>query len=483
MSVALILCSAIALLGNDCGGGTDSGGATGAGAATATGTLSVTAGIPASLNQACAPTGTGAIQITVTPTRLEGSEGANTTAGDTVFMPEVAEAVGQDTSGSPIYRCQANKAFMNLWPGTWRIKVAGAAGPATCVAVVQPRREVEVGAGGGGCTPDDGAILTVIAANFANATDSRGADWQTRVDRFVSETAVVGLVPDVISITETSGWWQNNTGTAAGDYDVYDRLISDLRRSTGIGYRVAYMVGNEGTRRDGAGTPTAWYFSGDALLYNPSRIENLNVTELAALPQVPHADQHAGPAIRRSLPLCNRTTTLEPLEDLIDGLVQVDKCARHTPGGPAWALNVQSGNGDWHVAASLARLGLITQPNGSFDVFTVHPSYGEGTVQGPLVEGFIKQMTSPPNRTAAPRYPMLVLGDVNELSEQEPWPSDTTRVYKVPNDHVLVATGPGSGETPAHGLSPIFATQLPTVPQLPFSDHSGVLATFAESGP
>ena len=109
--------------------------------------------------------------------------------------------------------------------------------------------------------------LSVVTVNMANAVDLSGVAWQSRVDRLAAAIANAELVPDVISMTESAGWWVcRNGGPHAADYDVVDRLISDLRDRLDATYRVAYMVGTSGVVKNGIGVSICAYYTGDTLL-------------------------------------------------------------------------------------------------------------------------------------------------------------------------------------------------------------------------
>src|SRR4029453_19056162 len=72
------------------------------------------------------------------------------------------------------------------------------------------------GCGGGGTTPVPSRPLTGVTANIGNAFAlSGGITWQVKMDRLADQIAATGAVPDIISITESSGW--TNCTTPASD--------------------------------------------------------------------------------------------------------------------------------------------------------------------------------------------------------------------------------------------------------------------------
>ncbi len=342
--------------------------------------------------------------------------------------------------------------------------------------------------------------LTVVTANMANAFSSRDVfgdvTWEERADRFADLITANGLMPDIVSMTESTGWIYCGSDTS-GDYDVVDRLIHEMKQRTGITYRVAYMVGAWGVL--GARRGSCEYFSGDTVLYNPQRLVNVTPADVAGRFQVAHdASSVYGPLVRRSLPLCHRGTTLEQLDLLIDGPPQVDKCGRATPSGPAWVLLVKLRNGSDDTAASMARFSPVGAAGSSFDVFTIHPQNDEeGRLKVPI-DDFVGGLTRAPFRTTAPYYPTIVLGDFNLLNarqlkddSQPTWPTGTDPVYQPTSDVMQVSLGNGSAPLPAlHPLKLDLGLTLPTIepcrpatgfyPDKSFSDHCGLFVRLTQ---
>lgn len=330
--------------------------------------------------------------------------------------------------------------------------------------------------------------LTVVSANISNAFTLGTIRWQDKADRFAALIAGSGVVPDIISMTESSGWtWCGGDTTA--DYEMIERILSNLRKETGVTYRIAYMVGAGGVVGGHAGL--CHYYTGDTVLYNPNRVTNLTPADVATRPQVQHDARIYWTQVRRSLPLCNRGPRLEPLETLIDGPPQTDKCGRLTPSGPAWLLVVLESLslGDAPVA-SLARFSLVDVPGSSFDVFTVHPTANDEEAQKFRINEFINAMTRPPFRTTNPYYPTIVLGDYNSLVNDPGWPSGTSKVFFAPEDVIAVSLGNNTGPLPSvRSLRMNLGLTLPNLkpcrplelyPDKSFSDHCGLLVRFSE---
>jgi endonuclease/exonuclease/phosphatase family metal-dependent hydrolase len=336
--------------------------------------------------------------------------------------------------------------------------------------------------------------LSVVTVNMANGVDLSGVAWRTRIDRLAAAIESAELVPDIISMTESAGWW---SCAGVDDYDMVDRLLWVLKERLDARYRVAYMVGTSGSVRNGIGISTCSYYTGDTLIYNSDRIVNLTPGDVAGKGQIGYDDPFTGVRVRRSLPLCTRGTNLMSLEQLIDGPPQSDKCSVETPSGPAWVQLEQTRHGDVALVASLGRFGLNAAPGSSFDVVTTHPTAREEEDQAESIDHFIAGLTAAPYRTSAPYYPVVVVGDFNGLAaEERGWPTHTKQVFH-PTDVMVVALGDGVGISPLHELNVAFSSTLPgkepcslpaagtndpaTAAAAPeaFSDHCGLVVRFS----
>jgi hypothetical protein len=333
--------------------------------------------------------------------------------------------------------------------------------------------------------PPPKVTLSVVTANMANAADDQGLIWTQRIDRFSDAISTNAPAPDIISMTESAGFWHcwvppNNRN--AEDYDLVDRLISNLETSTGVRYRVAYLVGAKGEITNSLGTPHCTYYSGDTLLYNPARLKNLTPDDVAGLAQERHDGPLIGFQVRRSLPLCVRGTHLEPLEHMIDGPAQTDRCNMKTASGPAWAQIDRDRGGHQSTAATLARFALVDIPGTSFDMITVHPQAHEEELHRDTINEFIRALTGP-RRTTDPYWPAVVVGDYNVL-DLEPWPANTTQVAR--DGNMAASVGSGLGRPAARGLALDSTITLPNETPCTgpgstgaFSDHCGLLLRFS----
>lgn len=334
--------------------------------------------------------------------------------------------------------------------------------------------------------------LTVVTTNMANAFALQGVTWEMKMDRLAALIVASGQVPDIISMTEVSGWTSCTTPASdnSGDYDMIDRLIWRLRDGTGVTFRVAYLVGADGS----FGWGRCRYYSGDAVIYNPNRIVNLTPADVATRAQTSYNENLVGFQVRRSLPICARgaRTNIAGLEQLIDGPGRVERCNQPTPAGPAWAWQVQIPGGGFGVVATLARFGLVSVPGSSFDVVTTHPTSTHESWQHAPINSFIAGATSPPYRNARPYYPTVVLGDFNTLADTPPagatsWPAGTTQAFRAPGDVMVVSLGDGTGPLPPLralklGLGVALPAETPCqfYPDRSFSDHCGLLVRLTE---
>lgn len=155
------------------------------------------------------------------------------------------------------------------------------------------------------------------------------------------------------------------------------------------------------------------------MLYNPDRLVNITPRALERGSSVAHDAPRVGPHLRRSLPLCNPGNLLLPLESLIDGPAQTDKCGRATPSGPAWALFMTGTNSDGYrytrIVASFARFALVGEPETTYGLLNVHPENGDESNAIAPFAGFLEQMEGAPYEGSTLRYPPLVVGDFNQL--------------------------------------------------------------------
>lgn len=328
--------------------------------------------------------------------------------------------------------------------------------------------------------------MTVVVANLRGASPMEVGgglipptiSFQERMRRLANAIADAGPAPDLILLTEVAGW--ANCG-GAGDYDQFDHLLARLRDRFGITWRIAFHVG--------AWTRYGWFsqcsvFWSQAVLYNPVRLANRTPEDLALFIAQPHDAAVQGLHFRRSLPVCGRGSSLTPIESLVDGPPQTDKCGRPTPSGPAWTTFGA-------LRASAGRFSFRHDMRASFDVFVVHPRAGAATAEGSQIADFILAVQSPPFRMQRVAVPAIVGGDFNDLARTG-WPPLATEIFAPGLDVMQLSLAASPALAPArrliadprgHVLLPAGATDCGPFSPGAFSDHCALIVRLAEVQP
>ena len=341
--------------------------------------------------------------------------------------------------------------------------------------------------------PQSSNALDVLTLNFAGAGDILGVRYETRARRLAIWVKRHGAIPDLIAFQELYGWmytppWRScGRGWAAGvgDYDEIDSILKSLLDMTGVSYRVAYMTGRVGS------FSACGVYQGHALLYNPAHLINFTQTGVDSLAHDAESGLAGTPHLRRSLPLCNRGSHLMPLETLIDGPPQTDKCGISTPSGPADAVFAGG-----HMAATHIRFGLVGQPGKSFDVFNLHPTAGIDQEDKVAIQNLIAAHVPPPYAGSSLLYPPLLVGDLNNLNVEDISPAFITAM-KIGGDEPS-RIGIASADSFPTQLS-VRSTRRLMIPDLPstvdpekpcdtalapylVSDHCGLFVRFDVDG-
>jgi hypothetical protein len=131
-----------------------------------------------------------------------------------------------------------------------------------------------------------------------------------------------------------------------------------------------------------------------------------------------------------------------PLESLIDGPPQTDKCDRETPSGPAWVVIPPNG----HIEAAFVRFSMAQDPSRTIDVFNVHPTAGtSASLAARRINQLFYQVA--PSLRDGPYlyYPPLMVGDFNELA------SEVSRYFPL-FENVFFVEGPPDQPDPVGGL-------------------------------
>jgi hypothetical protein len=100
-----------------------------------------------------------------------------------------------------------------------------------------------------------------------------------------------------------------------------------------------------------------------------------------------------------------------PLEELIDGPTQTDKCGP-TPSGPAWAVMRDQD----HIAGSFVRLAYIDDRSTVIDIFNVNPTANHERLDMPIIAGLVAAVPPPEAAGLSRYYPPLMIGDLNKVS-------------------------------------------------------------------
>ncbi|MBG0568808.1 hypothetical protein [Actinoplanes aureus] len=337
-----------------------------------------------------------------------------------------------------------------------------------------------------------GGELGVLTLNVGGIEAKRGVPWETRAQRIAAWSNRNGIAPDIIALQEVHGWlWPfgfancgRGFGVQAGDYDQIDILLKALRDGTGVTYRVAYLTGNEASFSF-AGTCIT--YRSQAVLYHPGRLANLTARAGDGRPHNDIDGLDGVPHLRRSLPLCSRRTNLMPLETLLDGASQTDKCGRPTPSGPAWAV-LRAGT----VKATFVRLALTTDPSRSIDVFNAHPGLEHEDLDGLAIKRLIDKVERPYSSSSL-YYPPLLVGDLNDLNIGRDFPAFVTAHAPPQNDVEVIGIGNEESFPAQYRARVAKRAVLPDLPpgvlcrresvDLLVSDHCGVFARFEWDGP
>jgi hypothetical protein len=405
------------------------------------------------------------------------------------------------------------KADMAVWRpsgGTWSVLTSGTNWDRNAGINIQWGMAGDWAMGQHACSGTDRQVqdaISVVTLNVGGAGGQQGIDWPTRAQRIADWAASTGNIPDIIALQEFWGWMDVSWLPGAkcggmikdmGDYDALDVLLAALRSATGITYRVAYLTGHEDTAR-----PLGLcdiYFA-QAVLYRPDRLANLTAQDTSQ-PSVPHdSGQFSGlKHLRRSLPLCDRGTNLMPLEVLIDGPPQTDKCNRETPSGPVWASQAKIwGNkaGDpvefERVLVTFNLFAFNHDPSRIIALFNMHPPAGSKNNARQTITNFLNAM-EPPFKQTELLFPPLLVGDWNEMD----WVDNFQEVFSPHPDPTGILIGkadayaskcealfgravPGAVETIPVRSSP--PECISDNPDTLVSDHCGVFARLKLDGP
>jgi len=262
-------------------------------------------------------------------------------------------------------RCQAY-AFHKISRQCWK---------KDAIPAPRPNHDIVSGIKGGDIS------LTVFFGNLNGSNDTFGVHWRDRARRMADAVAEAGMTPDVLVLTEVSGWtqiafYQFWNRTRASDYETLQALHEEFRRTTGIDYRLAYVVGQV-AQITGSGE----YFQAEVVFYNPNRLRNLTADEAAHFPSAHHTSQRRGVHLRRSLPNCGTQAIRAYINARMDGPTNDEKCGYGSPTGAAWAFMLTPDGAPRRVGA-YNRLSFLHEPHRAIEIYNVHLQFKE-PIRGP----------------------------------------------------------------------------------------------------
>ena len=238
--------------------------------------------------------------------------------------------------------------------------------------------------------------FSVLAINLQGIHEGYGSDtasWEDRYGRIADWMATSGKKPDFIALQEVHG--------LSGDVKSYDTLftlITKIKEKTSVSYRIAYLIVRpvpQGLR------PTLW--AGNALLYNPDRIEN-NTPISNIVPSNFDDESFLGWRLRKSLPCQDPSSQYQALCSLIDG------------DGLGWISSYRSpDNNRWYAGPVFARFQLKTAAGSHIHIYNVHVQYDAAVGQPITYLNQFKNLSDgiELNYGSSRLYPPVVLGDFN----------------------------------------------------------------------
>src|SRR5215218_233702 len=177
------------------------------------------------------------------------------------------------------------------------------------------------------------SVLTINLQGIYEQYGNNTINWEARYSRIANWMATTKTLPDFIALQEVHG--------LSGDVKSYSTLftlISRIKEQTNLTYRIAYLTVRpvpQGLR------PTLW--AGNALLYNPERINNRSFGASSSIPS-PYNDETAiGVHPRMSLPC---TDPLESFKDL---------CTLIDEDGVSWICSYRGVDSRWYFGPVFGR--------------------------------------------------------------------------------------------------------------------------------
>lgn len=287
------------------------------------------------------------------------------------------------------------------------------------------------------------SILSVNLLGVSNVPrDSQsGVPWRTRYTRIFTWMKDAGKFPDVIVLQEATGFMQCTFDPTVRDYEAINFLRSGISDAAGEQYRIAYLI----VGQPGGGKPTDWTGNipsggcsstmGKALLYRPSRLENVITS--------PNSGESIVTPYDRPFPLKSTYLAMSaqccslnldgsdvcPVTSFMDGpmitphTAPVFRAACPTRAGVALTRSRKAFDG-WDPnkpipEAIFSRFKLVNQPGNFIHIYNVH----RGLAQDPTdqinsgvlnIDTLVTDVESRFNDANNPLlYPPILVGDFN----------------------------------------------------------------------
>ncbi|MFJ8912954.1 endonuclease/exonuclease/phosphatase family protein [Amycolatopsis sp. NPDC102389] len=245
--------------------------------------------------------------------------------------------------------------------------------------------------------------LSVMTLNIAGALPEYSSNpevplpWRERYTRIGDGFKQYGVAPDIVALQEATARkeWLANGDPA--DHESLHFLISKLKESIGVQYRIAYL-GAAPTNHPGLS-------QGQAVLYNSARL--VNVTRAGGRPAQPGASRPSvlGVNPRMSYPCSSPAKQFKDMCKLLDG------------DGTYWTSVFFSDDKSNHFESGVVRFSFAEDPSSQFNLYNVHLH--------PLISGSIEAAASLIDYTESRKYdnttyPPILLGDFNGGIEKFP---------------------------------------------------------------
>jgi len=159
--------------------------------------------------------------------------------------------------------------------------------------------------------------LTIMTLNIANALPEYSSNpeitlaWRDRYTRIADGLKTDNTTPDIIALQEATARKEWVLHADPQDYESIHYLISKIKGTIGIEYRIAYL--------GAAPSGHPGLIAGEAVLYNPARLKNITkAPSTSALPG-DSTPKVLGVHPRKSFPCASPASAFKGLCGLLDG--------------------------------------------------------------------------------------------------------------------------------------------------------------------